>query len=74
MVKIEEEFFIFDMSDTVNGIGGAMGLFLGWSVLDLAFQVTVMIRSTLNLFDRKSTGQKTKSYKNETAEQFLTLP
>ena len=74
MVKIEEEFFLFDLSDTVNGIGGAMGLFLGWSVLDLAFQITVMIRSTLNLFDRKSTGKKPKNYKNKTAEQIPTLP
>ena len=34
-VKKEEEFWVFDLSDSINGIGGAMGLFLGWSLLFL---------------------------------------
>jgi hypothetical protein len=28
-----EEFLVFDLSDTISGIGGSLGLFLGWSVL-----------------------------------------
>ena len=34
-----EELWVFDMFDTINGIGGAMGLFLGWSVLYLIGQL-----------------------------------
>ena len=34
-VIISEELWVFDIFDTINGIGGAMGLFLGWSVLFL---------------------------------------
>ena len=37
MVRIEQEFWVFDISDMINGIGGAMGLFLGWSLLKIAF-------------------------------------
>ena len=33
--KVEEEYLVFDLSDAMNGIGGAMGLFLGWSMLYL---------------------------------------
>ena len=35
MLRKEDEYLTFDMSDTINGIGGAMGLFLGWLVLFL---------------------------------------
>jgi hypothetical protein len=35
MVKHEEELWAFDFDDTLNGIGGAMGLFLGWSLLNI---------------------------------------
>ena len=38
-VRQEEEFWVFDLSDTINGIGGAMGLFLGWSLLNLIHQL-----------------------------------
>ena len=34
-VKNEEELLTFDYTDTLNGIGGAMGLFLGWSLLNI---------------------------------------
>ena len=36
MVKHDEELWAFDSSDTLNGIGGAMGLFLGWSLLEIS--------------------------------------
>jgi hypothetical protein len=35
LLRKKDEYWTFDMSDTINGIGGAMGLFLGWSVLFL---------------------------------------
>ena len=35
LVKKEEEFWVFDKSDAINGIGGAMGPFLGWSILSM---------------------------------------
>ena len=31
----EEEILVFDGDDLINGIGGALGLFLGWSILYL---------------------------------------
>ena len=38
-VRQEQEFLVFDLFDTLNGIGGAMGLFLGWSVFYLVGQL-----------------------------------
>ena len=32
-VEGQEELLVFDFEDLINGIGGAMGLFLGWSIL-----------------------------------------
>ena len=34
-MKTEEELLAFDFEDLVNGLGGALGLFLGWSLLYL---------------------------------------
>ena len=34
-VEAEEENLLFDFEDLINGIGGAMGLFLGWSILSI---------------------------------------
>ena len=30
---VEEELLAFDFGDLVNGFGGALGFFLGWSLL-----------------------------------------
>ena len=35
MVKTEEELLAFGFEDLVNGLGGALGLFLGWSLLQI---------------------------------------
>ena len=43
----EKEFLVFDKSDTINGIGGAMGLFLGWSVLYLIHQLSSIVKIVL---------------------------
>ena len=43
-VRKEEEFWVFDASDTLNGIGGAMGLFLVWSVLYLINQMATCVK------------------------------
>ena len=32
-VQVEEELLVFGFEDLVNGVGGALGLFLGWSIL-----------------------------------------
>ena len=34
-VEGQEELLVFDFEDLINGIGGALGLFLGWSFLYL---------------------------------------
>ena len=34
-VEGQEEILVFDFDDLINGIGGALGLFLGWSILYL---------------------------------------
>ena len=34
-VEGQEELLIFDWEDLINGLGGALGLFLGWSILYL---------------------------------------
>ena len=34
-VEEQEELLVFDTEDLINGIGGALGLFLGWSILYL---------------------------------------
>ena len=34
-VEVQEEQLVFDWEDLINGIGGALGLFLGWSLLYL---------------------------------------
>ena len=38
IVKTEEELLAFDFEDLVNGLGGALGLFLGWSLLHIFYQ------------------------------------
>ena len=38
LVKTEEELLAIDFEDLVNGLGGAMGLFLGWSLLNIINQ------------------------------------
>ena len=37
-MKVEEELLAFDTEDLVNGLGGALGLFLGWSLLHILNQ------------------------------------
>ena len=63
MLREENEFWIFDTSDTINGIGGAMGLFLGWSLLFLLqklaksakeFFIAVIFDKYNNIFTNKS--------------------
>ena len=34
-IKIEEELLAFDSEDLINGLGGALGLLVGWSLLFL---------------------------------------
>jgi hypothetical protein len=53
LFKKEDEFWVFQLSDAINGIGGALGLCLGWSgafvvkeLIDVAkLSVTYLFRS-----------------------------
>ena len=40
--RLEEEYWVFDTSDALNGIGGALGLFLGWSILFILQKILAM--------------------------------
>ena len=48
-MKTEEELLAFDFEDLVNGLGGALGLFLGWSLL---YMFNQFVRTLLILRDR----------------------
>ena len=37
-VRLEEELEVFGIEDVVNGVGGALGLFLGWSILYIVME------------------------------------
>ena len=37
-IRLEEELEVFGIADVVNGLGGALGLFLGWSILYIVIE------------------------------------
>ena len=45
-MKTEEEMLAFDTDDLINGVGGALGLFLGWSLLHIFNQCFQFISKT----------------------------
>ena len=53
MVKIEEELLVFDFEDLVNGLGGALGLFLGWSLLQILLQSFKFFHQIISLATKK---------------------
>ena len=44
-VETMEEFWAFDISDTLNGIGGVLGLYLGGSIYYILLKVYLFIES-----------------------------
>ena len=51
MLKKEEDVLAFDSEDLVNGLGGALGLFLGWSLLHIFnqfFHALIIIRDRVS--------------------------
>ena len=48
-VEGQEELMVFDFEDLINGIGGALGLFLGWSILYLGKTKIIKIIFTFHL-------------------------
>ena len=42
-VEGQEELLVFDFEDLINGIGGALGLFLGWSLLYLGKDINNIV-------------------------------
>ena len=53
MVKIEEELLVFDFEDLVNGLGGALGLFLGWSLLQILLQSFTFFHTIISWASKK---------------------
>ena len=51
-VEGQEELLVFDSEDLINGIGGALGLFLGWSMLYLGTS-SIFVDQTLRVRARK---------------------
>ena len=48
---VVDEYWAFDISDTLNGIGGVLGLFLGWSVYWILYETFLVIeRSITKIF------------------------
>ena len=50
----EEEYWVFDANDALNGIGGALGLFLGWSILYILQNILSMCQK---IYDQCTMGQ-----------------
>ena len=46
LFRKEEEFWAFQLSDAVNGIGGALGLCLGWSGAYIVTEVMGVAKAT----------------------------
>ena len=42
-VDVIEEYWAFDISDTVNGIGGQLGLLLGWSIYWVLYETYLVL-------------------------------
>ena len=40
-----EEFWVYDLTDAITGIGGALGLFLGWSVLYMVQKIATCMKA-----------------------------
>ena len=49
-VEGQEELLVFDFEDLINGIGGALGLFLGWSILYIGKNKIILTYKTKNDF------------------------
>ena len=50
---MEEEMLVFGFEDLVNGIGGALGLFLGWSILSVVSEGYDILASLMRSYGRK---------------------
>ena len=42
-VEESREYYVYDLNDLVGSVGGYLGLFLGWSLLGLTVQLSVLI-------------------------------
>ena len=50
----QDEFYAYDIWDLTSGLGGLMGLFIGWSFLSIMFLVYGLLENMLMLCcDRK---------------------
>ena len=61
MLKKEEDVLVFDSEDLVNRLGGALGLFLGWSLLHIFSQ---FVHALIIIRDRVAEMYKIKLWIN----------
>ena len=52
LFRREEEFWAFQLSDAINGIGGALGLCLGWSGAFVVTEVVDIVKRTFKYLFR----------------------
>ena len=50
----QDEFYAYDIWDLTSGLGGLMGLFIGWSFLSIFVSFVDLSKNILNLFSNKS--------------------
>ena len=67
-MKTEEELLTFDHEDLINGLGGALGLFLGWSLLYIFQQCFKMARQMRGWSTKIRDKILTIFYENENTE------
>ena len=49
-IEREEEFWVFDMNALINGIGEVLGIFIGWSFLDIIEMIIIAIKKIQTYF------------------------
>ena len=50
----QDEFYAYDIWDLTSGLGGLMGLFIGWSFLSIFVSFVDLSKKLIKLFSNKS--------------------
>ena len=58
-MRTEVESLAVGVEDLINGVGGALGLFLGWSLLSVLSKASILLHPLLSRFKTKN-PRKTK--------------
>ena len=59
-VRTEVESLAVGVEDLINGVGGALGLFLGWSLLSVLSKASILLHPLLSRVKSPKNHQKTK--------------